>query len=169
MTSAPAIELVGIDKRFGPVHANRNIHLSVAKGSIHGIVGENGAGKSTLMSILYGFYHPDAGEIRVNGKPTAIRSSDDAIAAGIGMVHQHFMLVEPFTVLENVMLGAEGGALLKQGVAHTRAELQRLEREYALEVDPDAIIGELPVGLQPRVEIRKALSRGADTLILDAP
>jgi simple sugar transport system ATP-binding protein len=165
----PAIELVGIDKRFGPVHANRNINLAVAKGTIHGIVGENGAGKSTLMSILYGFYHPDAGEIRVDGKPVAIRSSDDALAAGIGMVHQHFMLVEPFTVLENVMLGVEGGPILKQGAAKVRAELQRLEREYALEVDPDAVVSELPVGLQQRVEILKALYRGADTLILDEP
>jgi simple sugar transport system ATP-binding protein len=165
----PAIELVGIDKRFGAVHANRNINLSVAKGTIHGIVGENGAGKSTLMSILYGFYHPDAGTIRVHGKETAIHSSDAAIAAGIGMVHQHFMLVEPFTVLENVMLGVEGGTLLKAGIAHVRAELQRLEREYALEVDPDAVTGELAVGLQQRVEILKALYRGADTLILDEP
>ena len=166
---APAIELVGIDKRFGPVHANKDINLSVAKGTIHGIVGENGAGKSTLMSILYGFYHPDAGIIRVNGKETAIHSSDAAIAAGIGMVHQHFMLVEPFTVREHVMLGVEGGSLLKAGIAHARAELQRLEHEYALEVDPDAITGELPVGLQQRVEILKALYRGADTLILDEP
>jgi simple sugar transport system ATP-binding protein len=165
----PAIELIGIDKRFGPVHANRSINLAVAKGTIHGIVGENGAGKSTLMSILYGFYHPDAGEIRVDGKPVAIRSSDDAIAAGIGMVHQHFMLVEPFTVLENVMLGVEGGPILRQGIAKVRGELQRLEREYALEVDPDAVVSELPVGLQQRVEILKALYRGADTLILDEP
>ena len=165
----PAIELIGIDKRFGPVHANKDINLSVAKGTIHGIVGENGAGKSTLMSILYGFYHPDAGTIRINGKETAIHSSDAAIAAGIGMVHQHFMLVEPFTVLENVMLGVEGGSLLKGGIAHARSELQRLEREYALEVDPDAITGELAVGLQQRVEILKALYRGADTLILDEP
>ena len=165
----PAIELVGIDKRFGPVHANKDINLTVGKGTIHGIVGENGAGKSTLMSILYGFYHPDAGTIRVNGKEIAIHSSDAAIAAGIGMVHQHFMLVEPFTVLENVMLGVEGGTLLKAGIAHVRGELQRLEREYALEVDPDAITGELAVGLQQRVEILKALYRGADTLILDEP
>ena len=165
----PAIELVGIDKRFGPVHANKNINLSVAKGTIHGIVGENGAGKSTLMSILYGFYHPDSGVIRVNGNEVAIHSSDAAIAAGIGMVHQHFMLVEPFTVLENVMLGVEGGTLLKAGIAHVRGELQRLEREYALEVDPDAVTGELPVGLQQRVEILKALYRGAETLILDEP
>src|SRR6187401_1917950 len=107
-----AIELVGINKSFGAVHANRDIHLEIQRGTIHGIVGENGAGKSTLMSILYGFYQPDAGSIRIDGKETTIRSSDDAIAAGIGMVHQHFMLVEPFTVLENVMLGAEGGGLL---------------------------------------------------------
>jgi general nucleoside transport system ATP-binding protein len=165
----PAIELVGIDKRFGAVHANRHIDLSVAKGSIHGIVGENGAGKSTLMSILYGYYQADSGEIRVDGHPAAIRSPDDAIAAGIGMVFQHFMLVEPFTVLENVMLGAEGGAILREGAAKVRAELQRLERDYALEVDPDAVVGELAVGLQQRVEILKSLYRGAETLILDEP
>ena len=114
---APAIELDGIDKRFGAVHANKAIDLVVERGTIHGIVGENGAGKSTLMSILYGFYEADAGEIRVNGTARRIRSSQDAIAAGIGMVHQHFMLVETFTVLENVMLGAEGGSLLGQGEA----------------------------------------------------
>jgi simple sugar transport system ATP-binding protein len=167
--AANAIELIGIDKRFGPVHANRNINLTVAKGTIHGIVGENGAGKSTLMSILYGFYQPDAGRIRVDGRDVSIQSPDQAIAVGIGMVHQHFMLVEPFTVLENVMLGVEGGAILKRGAAQARAELQRLEREYALEVDSDAVVGELPVGLQQRVEILKALYRGADTLILDEP
>jgi simple sugar transport system ATP-binding protein len=165
----PAIELIGIDKRFGPVHANRNISLSVARGSIHGIVGENGAGKSTLMSILYGFYQADAGEIRVNGKPTVIHESHAAIAHGIGMVHQHFMLVENFTVLENVMLGVEGGALLKRGIGQARKELRRLEEEYALQVDPDAIISDLSVGLQQRVEILKALYRGAEILILDEP
>ena len=165
----PAIELVGIDKRFGAVHANKDIHLAVAKGTIHGIVGENGAGKSTLMSILYGYYQADEGEIRVDGLPVAIQSPDDAIAAGIGMVFQHFMLVEPFTVLENVMLGVEGGALLRGGAARTRAELARLERDYALEVDPDAVVGELAVGLQQRVEILKALYRGAEILILDEP
>jgi simple sugar transport system ATP-binding protein len=166
---APAIELIGIDKSFGLVHANRDINMAVAKGSIHGIVGENGAGKSTLMSILYGFYQADAGEVRVDGSRVDIRSPDDAIAAGIGMVHQHFMLVDPFTVLENVMLGAEGGMMLKRGVAEARAELQRLEEDYALEVDPDAVVGDLPVGLQQRVEILKALYRGAETLILDEP
>jgi len=165
----PAIELVGIDKRFGAVHANRAIDLRVAKGEIHGIVGENGAGKSTLMSILYGFYQADAGEIRVNGCRVAIPDSQAAIRAGIGMVHQHFMLVEPFTVLENLMLGAEGGALLAGGRARARAEIARLERDYRLKVDPDAVVGELPVGAQQRVEILKALFRGADILILDEP
>jgi general nucleoside transport system ATP-binding protein len=165
----PAIELVGIDKKFGAVHANKNINLSVAKGSIHGIIGENGAGKSTLMSILYGFYHADEGEIRIQGRPVTIKDSQAAIAAGIGMVHQHFMLVENFTVLENVMLGAEGGQLLAKGVAGARKELKRLEKDYGLEVDPDALIEELPVGSQQRVEILKALYRGADILILDEP
>ncbi|PRX11319.1 UNVERIFIED_ORG: nucleoside ABC transporter ATP-binding protein [Martelella mediterranea] len=169
MSTPPAIELIGIDKSFGPVHANKNINLKVEKGSIHGIIGENGAGKSTLMSILYGFYQADRGEIRVNGKQLEITDSDDAIAAGIGMVHQHFMLVEDFTVLENVMLGAEGGALLRQGVSKARKELKRLESEYGLEVDPDAIIEQLPVGLQQRVEILKAMFRGAEILILDEP
>ncbi|TCS07332.1 nucleoside ABC transporter ATP-binding protein [Rhizobium sp. BK418] len=169
VTDQPAIELVGIDKKFGAVHANKDINLTVAKGSIHGIIGENGAGKSTLMSIIYGFYHADSGEIRVNGQPVTIRDSQAAIAAGIGMVHQHFMLVDNFTVLENIMLGAEGGALLAKGVASARAELKRLETEYGLEVNPDALIEQLPVGLQQRVEILKAMYRGAEILILDEP
>jgi simple sugar transport system ATP-binding protein len=164
-----AIELIGINKSFGAVQANRDINLEIRQGTIHGIIGENGAGKSTLMSILYGFYQADSGEIRVNGKPAAIRTSNDAIAAGIGMVHQHFMLVENFTVLENVILGAEGEPLLKASIAKARSELKRLEREYGLEVDPDAVIEELPVGLQQRVEILKALYRGAEILILDEP
>src|SRR5918995_7220353 len=109
---SPAIELIAINKRFGDVHANKDVSFSVERGTIHGIVGENGAGKSTLMSILYGFYEADAGELRVNGSPLSIRSPADAIRAGIGMVHQHFMLVEPLTVLDNIMLGVEGGALL---------------------------------------------------------
>ena len=165
----PAIELIHIDKRFGSVHANKDVSLAIAPGSIHGIIGENGAGKSTLMSILFGFYHADSGEIRVKGQPVKIRSSSDAIALGIGMVHQHFMLVEPFTVLENVVLGAEGGRLIGPALDKARAELTRLASEYELEVDPDAIVGELPVGLQQRVEILKALFKGAETLILDEP
>ena len=164
-----AIELRGIDKSFGAVHANKNINLQVRKGTIHGIIGENGAGKSTLMSILYGFYQADRGEIQVNGSPTVIRDPHTAIALGIGMVHQHFMLVENFTVLENVMLGAEENAILNRGITKARAELKRLEDEYALEVNPDAVIEQLPVGLQQRVEILKALFRGAEILILDEP
>ena len=166
---APAVELRGIDKRFGAVHANRDVSLAVAPGTIHGIVGENGAGKSTLMNVLYGFYRADRGEIRIAGRPVAIEDSEDAIAAGIGMVHQHFMLVDTFTVTENVILGAEGGTLLAPGTERARRELARLAREYALEVPPDALAGDLPVGLQQRVEILKALYRGAGILILDEP
>jgi general nucleoside transport system ATP-binding protein len=164
-----AIELRQIGKRFGAVRANRDVSLAVARGTIHGIVGENGAGKSTLMSILYGFYEADSGEIRVDGKPQRIRSPADAIRAGIGMVHQHFMLVEPLTVIENVILGAEGGVLLSGGIAAARAEMARLARDYGLVVDPDAVVGELSVGLQQRVEIVKAVVRGAEILILDEP
>ncbi|WLS06550.1 ABC transporter ATP-binding protein [Shinella sumterensis] len=164
-----AIELKGIDKSFGLVHANRNINLKVRKGTIHGIIGENGAGKSTLMSILYGFYQADRGDIVIDGKTIKIRDPNAAIAAGIGMVHQHFMLVENFTVLENIMLGAEESQILNAGITKARAELKRLEKEYALEVDPDAVIEELPVGIQQRVEILKALYRKADILILDEP
>ncbi|WP_374652561.1 ABC transporter ATP-binding protein [Dongia sp.] len=165
----PAIELVGINKRFGTVQANRDVALRVEKGSIHGIIGENGAGKSTLMSIVYGFYEADSGEIRIDGQAVEIASSADAIAAGIGMVHQHFMLVDSFTVLENVMLGAEGGALLKEGTAKARAELLRLGEEFGLTVDPEARIADLPVGDQQRVEILKALFRHCSILILDEP
>lgn len=167
--AALAIELRNISKAFGPVHANKDISMQVAKGSIHGIVGENGAGKSTLMSILYGFYKADAGEIFVNGERTLIPDSQAAIKAGIGMVHQHFKLVEPFTVLENVILGAEEGELLKPSLNKARTLLTRLAHEYDMDVDPDAIVGNLSVGLQQRVEILKALYRQADILILDEP
>jgi simple sugar transport system ATP-binding protein len=166
---SPAIQLSAINKSFGEVHANKDVNLVVERGTIHGIVGENGAGKSTLMSILYGFYEADSGEIQVGGKPVAIRSPADAIHVGIGMVHQHFMLVEPLTVVENVMLGAEGGVLLRGGEAKVRAELARLSRDYGLEIDVNATVGDLSVGLQQRVEILKALYRGADILILDEP
>jgi general nucleoside transport system ATP-binding protein len=169
VTMTPAIELIHIDKRFGPVHANKDVNLVVAKGSIHGVIGENGAGKSTLMSILFGFYAADSGEIKVDGKPVKIKTSTDAIALGIGMVHQHFMLVDTFTVLENIVLGAEGGALIGPAMGKARSELKRLADEYELDVDPDAIVGELPVGLQQRVEILKALYKGAQVLILDEP
>jgi general nucleoside transport system ATP-binding protein len=164
-----AIELVKINKSFGPVHANRDIDLSVRRGTVHGIVGENGAGKSTLMSILYGFYTADSGEIRVNGTPHKIADSRHALALGIGMVHQHFMLVDNFSVLENVILGIEDKALLKPSLDRARRELERLEHEYNLEVDPDGLIEDISVGQQQRVEILKALYRGADVLILDEP
>jgi ABC-type uncharacterized transport system ATPase subunit len=165
----PSLELRGIDKWFGPVHANNKISFAVPKGTIHGIIGENGAGKSTLMSIVYGYYQADAGDILVNGTPVKITGPQNALARGIGMVHQHFMLVEPFTVLENVVLGVEGGRLLAPSLEHARGELERLERDYALEVDPDAVVETLPVGIRQRVEILKALYRGADILILDEP
>jgi ABC-type uncharacterized transport system ATPase subunit len=165
----PVIELRGIDKWFGEVHANQDVSLVVRPGTVHGIIGENGAGKSTLMGILYGYHRPDRGEILVRGRVAAIRSPQDALAAGIGMVHQHFMLVEPFTVLENVVLGVEEGFRLKGGLARARAELGRLGREYHLEVDLDAPVGHLGVGQRQRVEILKALYRGADVLILDEP
>ena len=165
----PAIALRGIDKRFGPVHANRDVSIGVAPGSVHGIVGENGAGKSTLMNILYGFYRADAGEILVGGKPVQIDTPQDAIEAGIGMVHQHFMLVEPFSVLENVVLGAEDDVWIARTLERARDSLAALERDYGLQVDPDARIADLPVGVQQRVEILKVLYRGAEILILDEP
>ena len=165
----PAIALKKINKTFGTVRANRDIDLEVAPGTIHGIVGENGAGKSTLMNILYGLYRADSGEMAINGKVVAMHSSADAIANGIGMVHQHFMLVPNFTVLENVMLGSEGGTLLKAGRNETRSILRRFGDVYDMFVDADAVIGELPVGLQQRVEIIKALKGGARILILDEP
>ncbi|MBS0550165.1 MAG: ABC transporter ATP-binding protein [Proteobacteria bacterium] len=166
---APAIELEAIDKSFGSVHAVRGVSLRIERGSVAGIVGENGAGKSTLMSILYGLYQADGGEIRINGRAVRMDSPRDAIAHGIGMVHQHFMLVESFTVLENLVLGAEGGPLLAGGMAAARAELGRLGREYGLAIDPDALVADLSVGEQQRVEILKVLFRGARILILDEP
>ena len=164
-----AIELKGISKRFGAVKANHNIDLRVARGTIHGIVGENGAGKSTLMSILYGFYQADSGTIHINGEPVDINSSRDAIAAGIGMVHQHFMLVETFSVLENIMLGAETHALLSRSANDARDKLQQLADDYQLSVNLDALVSSLPVGEQQRTEILKALYRRAQILILDEP
>jgi len=168
-SDAAAIELRGIEKSFGSVHAVRGVSLRIETGTITGIVGENGAGKSTLMSILYGLYRADAGEIWIDGHPVEMASPRDAIAHGIGMVHQHFMLIDTFTVLENMVLGAEGGPLLAGGLAAARAELARLARDYGLSVDPDARIADLSVGEQQRVEILKVLFRGARILILDEP
>jgi simple sugar transport system ATP-binding protein len=165
----PAIELKGISKSFGPVQANKDISIRVMPGTIHGIIGENGAGKSTLMSILYGFYKADAGEIFIAGRKTDIPDSQAAIAAGIGMVFQHFKLVQNFTVLENVVLGAEDSGLLTPSLSRARRELLSLAEEYGLNVNPDAVVEDIGVGMQQRVEILKALYRQADILILDEP
>ncbi len=166
---SPAVALRGIDKRFGAVHANRAVDLTVAAGTVHGIVGENGAGKSTLMSVLYGFYQADSGRVEIDGKPADIRSARDAIALGIGMVHQHFMLVETFTALDNVMLGAEPSWSLSRSRATVRAQLDTLMHDTGLVVELDKTVAELPVGQRQRLEILKTLYRGARILILDEP
>ena len=168
-TTPPAIHMQGINKRFGAVAANADVNLRVTSGTVHGIVGENGAGKSTLMSILYGFYQADSGEIAVLGKPVTIRNADDAIAQGIGMVHQHFMLVDTLTALENVMLGAEPHWLLHKADASVRSKLETLMQATGLQVKLDAVVADLPVGDRQRLEILKALYRGAKILILDEP
>jgi len=164
-----AVRMHGICKRFGALQANDAVDLAVRRGTVHGIVGENGAGKSTLMSILYGFYQADGGEIAVEGRPVRIRQSRDAIALGIGMVHQHFMLVETFTALDNVLLGAEPGWRLGPARARVRRELEALMRDTGLQVRLDAVVEALPVGERQRLEILKALYRGARILILDEP
>jgi simple sugar transport system ATP-binding protein len=164
-----AVALKRIDKRFGAVHANRAVDLAVAAGTVHGIVGENGAGKSTLMSILYGFYQADSGSIEVDGKEARIHGSRDAIALGIGMVHQHFMLVETFSALDNILLGAEPDWRLGAARERMRGELETLMRDTGLSVRLDSLVEELPVGERQRLEILKALYRGARILILDEP
>jgi ABC-type uncharacterized transport system ATPase subunit len=165
----PAVEFRGISKHFGAVKANTDVSFSIAKGSIHGLVGENGAGKSTLMSILYGYYRADGGEILLDGQARRIHNSQEAIALGIGMVHQHFMLVENMTVLDNVMLGSEGGFKLKSKRAIVEAQLREICARYRLDVDPLATIHDLSVGAQQRVEILKQIYRSANILILDEP
>ena len=166
---APAVECRGIHKRFATIRANDGVDLTVARGKVHGIIGENGAGKSTLMGLLYGHFTPDAGEIMIRGHSVRFRSPNDAIAAGIGMVHQHFVLVETFTVLENLLLGCEEGPLLRCAAQSVREDLARFAADFDLALDPDAIAGTLPVGLRQRLEILKALRSGADILILDEP
>ena len=163
------LELQKVCKSFGLVQANKNIDLQIQPGTIHGIIGENGAGKSTLMNILYGLHRADSGRMFIDGAPTRIKSSADALLLGIGMVHQHFMLIPRFTVLENVMLGSEGGALLKLGRAATIAKLKELGQTFDMEVDPDLLVSDLNVGMRQRVEILKALKGGAKILILDEP
>ena len=168
--TTPILELRGITKQFPGVLANDQIDLTLMQGEIHALLGENGAGKTTLMNILYGLYDPSEGEIFINGKQVTFRSPSDAIANGIGMVHQHFMLIPVFTVTENVMLGDEamrGGIFLDRKFAAER--IREISTKYHLEVDPDAYIKDLPVGIQQRVEIIKLLYREADILILDEP
>jgi simple sugar transport system ATP-binding protein len=164
-----AVELRGITKRFPGVVANRDIELRVRRGEVHAIVGENGAGKSTLMKTLYGMHRPDEGTILLDGRETSLRSPADAIAAGIGMVHQHFMLADNFTVLENIVLGSEptrGGRLDR---AEARRRITDISDRYALNLAPDVLVEDLGVGDRQRVEIAKVLYRGATTLILDEP
>ena len=164
-----ALRMSLINKRFGAVQANAEVSLTVARATVHGIVGENGAGKSTLMSILYGFYAADSGSIEVFGQAARITNASDAIRLGIGMVHQHFMLVDTLSALDNVMLGAEPHALLQKAQGLVRAKLQELTQSTGLHVDLDTLVGDLPVGDRQRLEILKALYRGAKILILDEP
>jgi ABC-type uncharacterized transport system ATPase subunit len=168
--SPPALALKGITKKFGPVVANDRVDFDVVAGEVHALLGENGAGKSTLMSVLYGLYHPDDGEILIGGKAIEIDSPSDAIAHGIGMVHQHFMLIPVMTVAENLVLGREptkaGGRL---DLKAARASVRELSDRYGLAVDPDAKVEDITVGAQQRVEILKALYRGARILVLDEP
>jgi general nucleoside transport system ATP-binding protein len=175
MTSA--LEACAITKHFPGVLANDHVNFELEKGEIHALLGENGAGKSTLMNILYGLYQPDEGEIIVSGKPVQMTSPHDAISHGIGMVHQHFMLVPPLTVTENIILGQESivssmkalGGLAALDLRSAAARIRELSEQYGLDVDPDAYVKDLPVGAQQRVEIVKALYREADILILDEP
>ncbi len=165
----PALEVRNITKRFPGVLANDKISFTLEPGEIHAFLGENGAGKSTLMNILYGLYAPDEGEILINGKPVTIHGPTDAIRLGLGMVHQHFMLVPTLTVAENITLGTEitKGLLLDEKTANDR--IRTLSHQYGLDVPPDALVQDLPVGVQQRAEIIKALYRGANMLILDEP
>lgn len=163
------LELRNITKTFGNVVANKDVSIDVRKGTIHAVVGENGAGKSTAMKIVYGFYNPDGGEILLDGNPVTIRSPHDAIALGIGMVHQHFLLVDTMTVAENIILGAETGSALNLDLDQANEKIKTLSDELRLNIDPMAVIEDLSVGQQQKVELLKALYRNADLLILDEP
>lgn len=169
MLETTAVSLQSVSKRFGNVIANQDVNLEVLEGEIHGLIGENGAGKSTIMKILYGFYHPDAGTISIRGKEVTISNPHDAIALGIGMVHQHFMLVQNLTVLENIILGQEPTHKGKIDFDSARKEVQSIIKGYGIELNLDDPISKLSVGLQQQVEIIKVLYRKADILILDEP
>ncbi|HEX4726699.1 MAG TPA: ABC transporter ATP-binding protein [Jatrophihabitans sp.] len=164
-----AIEVIGVTKRFPGVVANSDINITVRRGTVHAIVGENGAGKSTLMKILYGMQQPDEGEIRIDGKPVRFHSPADAIAAGVGMVHQHFMLADNFTVLENIVLGSEPTRAGRLDFGRARKRIAELSATYGLDLEPDELVERLGVGDRQRVEIAKVLYRGARLLILDEP
>lgn len=163
------LELKNIKKVFGDCVANEDVSLTIHKGTIHAIVGENGAGKSTAMKVVYGFYNPDQGEIFFDGKPVNIRNPHDAIALGIGMVHQHFMLVDNMTVAENIILGAETGSAANLDLDKANADIKKLSDDLRLNINPTALIEDLSVGQQQRVELLKALYRNASFLILDEP
>jgi len=163
------VEMRGIGKSFPGIRANDNINLQINHGEIHVLLGENGAGKSTLMNILYGFYQPDEGEIFIKGKPIKITNPNVAISMGIGMVHQHFMLVPPFTVAENIILGSEPKKGLSLDIDKAIREVEAISKKYELHVDPRALVQNISVGMQQRVEILKTLYRGAEILILDEP
>ncbi|MBO1871744.1 ABC transporter ATP-binding protein [Lachnoanaerobaculum sp. Marseille-Q4761] len=164
-----AVKMQDIVKKFGDFVANDGINLTVRKGEVHAILGENGAGKSTLMNILYGLYHPTSGKIFIDGKETTIGTPQKAIDLGIGMVHQHFMLIPPFSVTENIVLGMEDTKGVVLDLKKSREKIVELSKRYGLSVDPDAKIEDISVGMQQRVEIIKVLYRGANTLILDEP
>ena len=166
---SPILELKNISKSFGHVQANKNINLTINRGTIHGIIGENGAGKSTLMSIVFGLYQANSGSIKVNGKEIKLKSPKDSIINGIGMVHQHFMLVENFTVLENIILGFEGELVFGKNLEKAKKDLKNLCDTYKLNIDLNSTISDLSVGFRQRVEILKSLYRGAEILILDEP
>ena len=168
-TGDPVVTMKGITIRFGEVTANNNVDFELRKGEIHALLGENGAGKTTLMSILYGLYQPQAGEIIVKGHKTSMKSPNDAMTLGIAMVHQHFLLTPPHSVTENIIVGLKESRGLFINISTADKKIIHLSEKYGLKIDPKAIVGDLAVGEQQRVEIIKALYRDVDILILDEP
>ncbi|MGH7268459.1 MAG: ATP-binding cassette domain-containing protein, partial [Candidatus Rokuibacteriota bacterium] len=163
------LEIQEITKTFGPIVANDRVSVRVERATVHALLGENGAGKSTLMNVLYGLYRPDSGRILLGGRPVDFHSPRDAIQAGVGMIHQHFMLVPPLTVAENIVLGHDPLTRPRLDLRRAARQITELSRAFGLDVDPGARVWQLPVGQQQRVEILKALYRRADLLILDEP